>query len=298
MTEVPWFRLLYHELNTYKGSHAYQDVLVPWHEKAMQAMAVLNAFGTPAAMEWRFGNYLEWDALVERDVREQRYEMNWNLYALSRISDALLLPFQTNRQGEEWEGPPVSLDERTLWLVSLGMREIEMRNFHPFYHEIVEVIQSPDPDEPISLINIIWPGFMLGQMLFCRAGVTVRGGVHNIQKDVAETSPIYFTFWRNNRPCHDDSHGWGHNSQWRTEFRRDYEDAFAFYYNVDGFFALNDPALGKVRVGARTEADHWEEEGLTRTQRIELLTNRCFIVTDRSHVEFFISEETYQETKQ
>jgi len=95
---------------------------------------------------------------------------------------------------------------------------------------------------------------MIGCMMFCRAGVTVRGGTHFIEKNIAETSKIYFTFRRNNRPYEDLSHGWGHNSQWRTDFRRDYVTDSEFYYNVDNNVELVFP-----------------------DQRIELLTNRCLI---------------------
>jgi hypothetical protein len=35
------------------------------------------------------------------------------------------------------------------------------------------------------------------------------------------------------------SHGWGSNSQWGTDFRRDYVTDEAYVYNVDGTIDLN-----------------------------------------------------------
>jgi hypothetical protein len=47
----------------------------------------------------------------------------------------------------------ISLEERNAWVRSLGLEEFHHPTFHPFYHEIVEVEQALDPDEPISLIT-------------------------------------------------------------------------------------------------------------------------------------------------
>ena len=42
-------------------------------------------------------------------------------------------------------------------------------------------------------------------------------------------------------PASDLSHGWGHNSQWRTDFRRDYEESAELHYNVDGRWLIGEP---------------------------------------------------------
>lgn len=69
--------------------------------------------------------------------------------------------------------------------------------------------------------------------MLARAGVTVRAGAHRLDPDVAARSCLYWTWWRRNRVARDLSHGWGHNSQWGTDFRRDYLVADELHYNVD-----------------------------------------------------------------
>lgn len=263
------FRALYHQLLKETGQllllaeggrDAYRNVLLPWHDRALEGMAVLGQYGSREAMSWPRGA-----ADPCNEGNRNRYSCLECLYALSRVSDILLLPFQPVRYFWEDHIPTIQLEERSAWWRSLGMQEINHATFHPFYHEIVEVEQAEDPDEPISLLQTVWPGFMLGHMLFCRAGVRVRGGMTHVRKDIAENSRIYWTFARNNRPPRDHSHGWGHNSQWSTDFRRDYLGDDAYYYNVDGEVDMHHPDA--------------TEPGLSLASRIELLTHRCFVVT-------------------
>jgi hypothetical protein len=231
------FRAFYHQLLKETGQllllaegrrDAYRHVLLPWHDRALEGMAVLGQYGSLEAMTWRRGA-----ADPCNEGNPKRYSCLECLYVLSRVSD-ILLPFQPVRYMWEDHIPAIQLEERSMWWRSLGMQEIDHPSFHPFYHEIVEVEQAEDPDEPISLLQAVWPGFMIGHMLFCRAGVRVRGGTRHVRKNIAETSRIYWTFARNNRPATDDSHGWGSNSQWATDFRRDYAGDDAYYYDVDG----------------------------------------------------------------
>lgn len=264
------FRTLYWDILAYKGQPLYADVLLPWQPHAERAMEELRPYGSADAIGWRRNRTIQWacDDPFQVDL--------WEWYALSRVSDLLLLPFQSMSRPKHgdlwhpWAGPTITIEERTEWFRSLGMRPVEHPTFHPFYHEIVEVESTADPAEPISLVQTIWPGFLLDHLLVCRAGVHVRGGSQHIVKVVAEDSTLYWTYRRNNRPTSDQSHGWGHNSQWRTDFRRDYEDATAFWYNVDG--DAPDEMEGKW-------ADPDDDDGLTPIQRRELVVNRCFIVT-------------------
>jgi hypothetical protein len=157
------------------------------------------------------------------------------------------------------------------------MRRFEGARFHPFYHEIVAVEGAPDAAEPISLVGTVWPGFMLGQLMFCRAGVRVHGGTDHVRKAVAEESALFWTYRRNNRPTSDRSHGWGHNSQWSTEFRRDYDGETTFYYNVDGDYDV----LQRGEAPGPAISEH-AAVSLPRAQAIELVTNRCLIVSELS----------------
>jgi hypothetical protein len=171
------------------------------------------------------------------------------------------------------------------------MQGVQTSQYHPFLHEIVEVEQTADPEEPITLIGTCWPGFMVGHLLFSRAGVKVRTGSKIITKEVAVHSTLYFTFVRSHRPTSDLSHGWGHNSQWSTLVRRDYEDEEAWYYNVDGAYDL-------TQESRMIEDDEREvTEGLTRAERIELLVNRCFIRTEKAHRQPWPFEDRYVEKK-
>lgn len=312
---IPSFRGLYLDLQDYQDDPAhgrvYEDVLLPWQTKALEAVSVLKVYGTHEARTWPRERP---DPCSGGDGR--RYSCLEHLYAFSRISDMLLLSQQSAwdylhpplprwtpesaAQHIEWMNgvgiprwiPTISLEERNTWLRSLGLTEIQQPTFHPFYHEIVEVEQAPDPDEPISLLAVLWPGFLLGQLLFCRAGVRIRAGSQIVQKDLAEHSHLYWAFVRRNRPVVDDSHGWGHNSQWSTNFRRDYVDDEAYYYNVDGVVDIHDESTG-----APGEPNRHGDPHLTLASRIELLTHRCFIRTpERSYNEDF-ADVTYQEPK-
>jgi hypothetical protein len=51
---------------------------------------------------------------------------------------------------------------------------------------------------------------------------------------VASRSRMYWSWWSRNRVATDLSHGWGGNSQWGTDFRRDYIADGDLHYNVDG----------------------------------------------------------------
>jgi len=257
-----YFRSLYDQLLDYEGEIPYQDILLPGRDEAHKKLDFLKACG---------------DIQSRHLHKENMIEQLWELYALSRVSDVLLLPFQKgDDDGSSWPGPNLAPEDRNSYLVSLGMSPIERKTFHPFFHEIVEVVQSTDPAETISLDAVLWSGFMLGSLLICRAGVRVRGGRDYIKKEIAERSTLYFTFWRKNRPVDDLSHGWGSNSQWRTSFRRDYVDESCLYYNVDGSTDPFHPIEGPhIFPGSG--------EDLSPEERVELLVNRCFIVSEKSH---------------
>jgi hypothetical protein len=97
----------------------------------------------------------------------------------------------------------------------------------------VAVEPADDPDEEPSLVAEHWPGALIGSLLLTRSGVTVRAGRHRLDPEVAARSCLYWGWYRRNRIVRDLSHGWGQNSQWRTDFRRDYVTPEALYYNVD-----------------------------------------------------------------
>jgi hypothetical protein len=250
---IPRFRELYYDILQY-GRHSLAcDVLKPWIEKAQQAISELK----------RFSVYSVYD---HRDEAAQN--AMWNLYALNRVNDLLLISFQ--RGVGKTKIAPVSLDEYEAWFSNIGFTVMASEVFSPFHHEIVHVHQSTADDEPIAVSRYLWPGLMFGHMLFSRSGVGVTGGRKNVAKDTAEQSTLYFAYRRQHRRTNDLSMGWGSNSQWRTSFRRDYQSDGTWIYNADGTNLLD------------VDVSVDDRDGLTRDERIELCRNRCFIVTSKA----------------
>ncbi len=80
------------------------------------------------------------------------------------------------------------------------MTTIDASGFDPFFHEIVAIDQSDDPAAPMEITDTVWPGLMLGELLFSRAGVRVRAGALHAQTGVAEQSTLYEVFLRRHWP--------------------------------------------------------------------------------------------------
>lgn len=288
--ELLVFSDLFYQLKRYIGPDAYRDVLVPKRDHVLYWTDQLQPYSEADARHISLNP-------DKSSAREEDLWATYELYAFSRVSDLLLLPFQERRYTDDqlwepWGGPPVSAEQRNEWFLSLGLRRIEEQRFHPFYHEIVEVLPTPDPDEPITLVDEVWPGFLFGALMFCRAGVRVRGGERHIRKEIAENSTLHWTYRRNNRPTEDLSHGWGSNSQWATEFRRDYVDSDHFYYNVDGLADLLSDD------GARAyQSGPGEPVGMVPMElALEFVRNRCRIVTDVTD-NLILDEWTYEEDR-
>lgn len=159
----------------------------------------------------------------------------WRLYALSRVSDLLITSTQqafVNPDGWNLSAGTAS-DHRAL-LAGLDLEPIGSRPFHPVFHEIVEVVAADDPSEAPSIVGpAFWDGFMHGPLVIARTGVRVRAGRQHVAAEVAERSRLYWSYARQRRPTLDLSDGWGHNSQWRTSFRRDLVLDGVVYFNVD-----------------------------------------------------------------
>lgn len=191
---------------------------------------------------------------------------------MSRVIDVLVSAFQPDNpdpglldwtSGKPWwRGTIPGTSAWPAFRAAIGAAPLAESSFHPFFHEIVSVQVSDDADEPPSLIGEYWPGALVGSLLVARAGVAIRAGAHHVDRDVASRSALYWAWWRRNRTAVDLSHGWGHNSQWGTDFRRDYVADDHLYYNVDA-----DPSR-------RSDRD------LNDADRLDLLRHRCSIRTD------------------
>ena len=264
---APWFRELYDDILGYRRHSLFYDALAPWIEKAPAAIAELERFRKSSPHD--------------RNDQTAQAAM-WNLYALSRVNDLLLMSFQT-REAEN-RIASVSLDEYEAFFTRIGFTVVGSGQFAPFHHEIVRVYQSKEDEEPIGVLGPLWPGLMLGDMLFSRSGVEVIGGRSHVLKDIAEQSTLYFAHRRQRRKTNDLSMGWGSNSQWRTSFRRDYQTGGIWIYNADGKKLLN--------------ADSTPEEdrdGLTKEERVELCKNRCFIVTAKQDEDLWPFDDRLEE---
>lgn len=258
------FRQFFEELS---GSGT-SDILWSWFDSVQALLEPLCAYGGWDAHARTYGrrpNQVDLDMLNDL----------WELYAFSRVSDILLLPYQNGtHDGTVWTSPAIGSDERVAFFTALGLERIDKPDFHPFYHEIVTVTQAADASSSITVMDEIWPGFMLDHLLFCRAGVHVRAGREYLLKEIAEGSILYWSSRRKYRPSHDLSQGWGSNSQWRTAFRRDYTNGYDFVYNADG------------TLDARLPYAYSADEALS-DERVELLINRCFVRTIKPHNNLF-----------
>jgi hypothetical protein len=252
------FRELFDEIHRWdeKRIDLFWSVLEPWVKNNVEAGAFLREFGD------RKG-----DPIPVSDIDELI-----ELYALSRVSDILLQNFQSHYRADPRlmeRRFRLTVEEYATAFQMLGFRPLTIDSYTPVLHEIVEVIPSDDPDQPIELLEQRWPTLMLGNMVFARAGVAVIGGERHINKEIAETSTLFWAYHRVDRPVEDLSVGWGHNSQWATRFRRDYVVDGKAYLNVDGKSgtAAEDRTLTALREKLGNHAN-------------ELLLYRCFVVSD------------------
>lgn len=219
----------------------------------------------------------------------------WDWYALSRVNDVLLLAFQpppawdVEHDPSDYheylsnvapgkslphDVPALSGDVYLKFFEALGFEAFWGEAFSPFHHEVVDVRIADRAGPCPGVDHVYWPGLKFGEMVFSRAGVRVTCSPSALVPATAERSTLYFAHVRRRRRTEDLSVGWGHNSQWRTEFRRDYEDDEHLYFNVDGAIDLG-AELVPGQLG--TEIDPHPAEDLPLDVRRELLIHRCLV---------------------
>lgn len=256
------YRQLREALLDYDGSCVAEDLLRPWTRAHDQER---RWFGALAA------------ARVD-SVPAMPIEDRWRLYAMSRVCDLLRLSC-ARRPGYD---PPWDIEVPLAAYLELmdafGFQRAEEPRFHPFFHEIVVVEQDADEDAPVRLLAELWPAHCLGALLFARAGCRVAAGRRLLNKPIAEGSTLYWAHARNNRPTADLSVGWGGNSQWRTDFRRDYAIDGELFYNVDAVPGPPD-----------------EEDDLRSEERLELLRHRCFVRCGKPHEDRYPYDQRHRE---
>lgn len=254
------YRRLWEDLLAYKGSDPFGDLLVPWTDEAHTEQTWLTSLASTREHPW--------PQLTADDL--------CRLYAFSRVNQILLMAFQTGLLDAALPElkSSLTLEEYMTFMQSFGLSLEHRYGFHPFYHEIVEVLPAANHSDPIEIQAIVWPCLMLGAMMFSRAGCVVTGGARHITKEIAENSTLYWAHRRADRPCADISDGWGSSSQWRTAFRRDYRVDGRHCFNVD---ETNDLMQKQV------DDPSADRDGLNVGERTELLTHRCFLLAEAPH---------------
>ena len=248
-TQIPFVQL-FDAVTSYLGRGVYSQVLSPQGSFVVQVKTWLDDFR----------NRTKTDSPIATP------EDLSCLYALSRLTSLLLLRFQNGRaDGTDYLGPEIAMEDFLNFHLHLGFKVHESTGFHPIVYEIGEVRPMEDNLAPIVLLDINWPCLILDNMIYCRGNVSIQSGSSLTTKKTAESSKMYWAYRRKDRAFADQSHGWGHNSQWRTAFRRDYINGNDICYNVDGDLSLNDQDC--------------DCDGIPRETLIELVRNRCLINT-------------------
>lgn len=245
----------------YGGQDVFGDVLIPWvetHPGAAAWLALLRERGCSA-------------------VPTVQSEDLWYLYALSRVWEMLMLSLETTEPQTGSVGH-LALSTRQFedFFCRLGIDISYPEVYAPFHHEIVATLPASAPCQVPQIVAWHWPCLMLGTLMILRGGVTLSTGVEVLSPGIADTSTHYWAYHRNSRPTHDLAHGWGSNSHWRTAFRRDYHFGENYHFNVDGKCDLTSVDPGTL-----------DETGLSKAERIELLTNRSFVTIPREHMGLF-----------
>jgi hypothetical protein len=232
---------------SYPGDDWGRDVLEPWTAANLPILGALRQLGEPQM------------ATVALDAEDL-----WTLYAISRVAELLILPHQPASRNPDQPADWLPRTAHQQFLTAVGATFPKVGAFHPFLHEIVVVEPADDPTTAPATAGLWWPGCMIGSLMLVRAGVTIRAGVEQLNPAVAAGSTLYWAWRRRHRPAADVSHGWGSNSQWRTEFRRDYWLGDRLAYNVD---AALDPT-----------PEH--PGGMPYNRDLDLLRHRCSTMTD------------------
>jgi hypothetical protein len=208
------------------------------------------------------------------------------LYAAARVRDVLLFAHQPR---------PLDLDAKAAfdqalfrtepsfapvpvnWFVAffnlIGCRATTDSAFDPILHEIVICEEDGEPDSPIQIVHELWPSFLIGHLVFTRAGVKVRAGTNHARAGIADRSCLHWEYWRRHRDTADGSFWWGHNSQWKTKFRRDYASSQGDVFNLDDGSAWADQQRRMVESALAAP----DRPTLSDPEAIEFVKNRCLL---------------------
>ena len=211
-------------------------------------------------------------------------ETLWELYAASRVRDALLLAHQPDAADDSVRDLdkalyrdlprflPVPVDQITQFFAAIGGQPVTEASFDPILHEIISCEAADQPDAPIQVTGHAWPALMIGELVFTRAGVHVQAGSAHAVPGIADRSTLEWEYWRRHRTTCDGSFWWGHNSQWRTELRRDYITSRGHVYDYDSFSSFS----RQMRLLTPDDS----ADGPLTADQVSLIKNRCQLRTD------------------
>ena len=232
------------------------------------------------------------DKIREAFVKDANFKLakedNWELYAFSRLLDLLTLQFQKDNNADASGncGPKISIDDYVEILNQLNLSVSFPVEFHPFYCEINEASEGINE---FKILEHLSPSVKIGNLLIKRAVVNICLNSNNYNLSLVNSSKIYWTYRRKNRRFQDLSHGWGSNSQWRTELRIDLETEDSYIYNSSAKFDLNNFSEElKIELN---------EQNLKIDEAIELVKNRYFISVKKDDNDLFPYDLKYKENK-
>lgn len=267
-------RDLYNKIILYKGENLYDDILKTW------------------VTENNYNDYLNnlSSKLQIEKISELPQVDIWELYALSRVLDILTLQLQPNNilDGSDWLRFNIdfSINEYIEFNKLLGLEIFTPNSFNTFDCEIIE---AKEAELDFQIDEIFFPGLKLNKLMIKRAGTKITLNPKKYNLSLTNNSTMYWTFVRRNR-CHNDlSHGWGHNSQWRTDFRLDIETDKSYIYNLKGIFNLNNTSIELKEV--------LNQENLEIQEAIELVKYRHLINYIKDNKSLFPYDFMYEELK-
>lgn len=159
---------------------------------------------------WLSNNHqeIEWiKGLASKDLDTWRtidVEQLCKLYALQRIDELLSLGFQKDNI-PSYKEAKVSSSFYASFFSRLGLQALSKPYFHPFFHEIHEIVESGNTE--IEILEELNPTLMIGPLLFSRGLVNLAAPKGYFKKSLAEQSRLYWSCYKRNRPCEDLSHG-------------------------------------------------------------------------------------------
>jgi hypothetical protein len=223
------------------------------------------------------------DTMPFEPEQKDLQETLWELYAASRVRDALLLAHQPRPSDNGVRGlgkelpnfSPVPVGHITQFFAAIGCQPVTEPSFDPILHEIITCEAVTEPDTPIQVTGQAWPALLIGELVFTRAGVRVRAGSEHAVPGIADRSTLHWEFWRRHRTTRDLSSGWGSNSQWRTNFRRDYITSRGHVYNFDALSGWRQQMSQRLS-GTCARAP---QQPLTADE-VSFIKNRCQLRTE------------------